>query len=57
MGEDGLRQLGGFLRMEVKLQSQRVANETEFREVRVDTVVVVEGGSRLAKVHNFRSSR
>ena len=40
-----------------KLQSHRVANEAEFREVRVDTVVVVVGGSRLAKVHNFRSSR
>ena len=42
-----------------KLQSHRVANEAELREVRVDTVVVVVvgGRSRLAKVHNFRSSR
>ena len=40
-----------------KLRSHQVANEAEFREVRVDTVVVVEGGSRLVKVHNFRSSR
>ena len=56
MGEDGLRQLGGFLRMEVR--SHQVANEAELIEVRVDTVVVVVvGGSRLAKVHNFRSSR
>ena len=40
-----------------KLRSHQVANEAELREVRVDTVVVVVGGSRLAKVHNFRSSR
>ena len=40
-----------------KLQSHRVANEAELREVRVDTVVVVVGGSGLVKVHNFRSSR
>ena len=41
-----------------KLRSHQVANEAELREVRedLDTVVVV-GGSRLAKVHNFRSSR
>ena len=41
-----------------KLRSHQVANEAELSEVRVDTVVVVVvGGSRLAKVHNFRSSR
>ena len=40
-----------------KLRSHQVANEAELIEVRVDTVVVVVGGSRLAKVHNFRSSR
>ena len=39
-----------------KVRSHQVANEAELGEVRVDTVVVV-GGSRLAKVHNFRSSR
>ena len=43
-----------------KLRSHQVANEAELGEVRVDldtVVVVVVGGSRLAKVHNFRSSR
>ena len=41
-----------------KQRSHQVANEAELGEVRVDTVVgVLVGGSRLAKVHNFRSSR